>query len=115
MCGNRATGVPTGTYGSGSGAGNPTFRMLYNTFHGSWGRDCRAEAGVGCLVGICEAVGSGCPAMAVSADIWQVDLVVWRRPYGLFFFFFFLYSSNPASAAKLRPEAMAGVPDSSGY
>ena len=69
MCGNRATGVPAGMYGSGSGAGNPSFRMLYNTFHGSWGRDCRAGAGVGCLVGICEAVGSGCPAMAVSADI----------------------------------------------
>ena len=54
-------------YGSGSGAGSPSFKMLYNAFHGSWGRDC--GAGVGCLVGICEAVGSGCPAMAVSADI----------------------------------------------
>ena len=82
MCGNRATGVPAATYGSGSGAGNPSFRMLYNTFRGSWGRDC--GAGVRCLVGICEVVGSGCPAMPVSADIdkltWWCS-VVWRRPY----------------------------------
>ena len=49
MYGNRATGVPAGTYGSGSGARNPSFRTIYNTFHGSWGRDCRAGAGVGCL------------------------------------------------------------------
>ena len=32
-----------------------------------------------------------------------------------FFFFFFIYSSYPAYPAKLRPESMAGVPDSPGY
>ena len=32
-----------------------------------------------------------------------------------FFFFFLFYSSNPPYAAKLQPEAMAGVPDSLEY
>ena len=81
MWGKRATGVPAGTFGSGSGAGSSSFKMLDNAFHGSWVCDCRGGPGVGCLDRICQAVDSDClaVAMAILAYFWQVGrLAGWQ-------------------------------------